>query len=117
MKKTIIIAFDVDGTLISNEVPKEEHKPNEKTVLLLKLLSTMRNVKIIVWSWTWKRHADNCIEKLWLKSFVKWTYSKNHLWKDENWKHMFKPDIVPDIAVDDIFACNLGLLNLIVNEK
>jgi len=116
-KKKLKIAFDVDWTLISNEVSIYDYKPNEDTVLLLKLLSKLRNVSIIVWSWTGKEHAEKCVEKLGLKSFVKACYSKNHKGKDENWKHIFEPEIFPDICLDDIFACDLGKLNLIVKNK
>jgi hypothetical protein len=43
--------------------------------------------------------------------------TKNYLGKSEDGQHMFDPDESPDIAIDDIQACELGLLNLIVREK
>jgi hypothetical protein len=30
---------------------------------------------------------------------------------------LFKPDIKPDIAIDDVQDCELGIINLIVREK
>lgn len=118
--KKIIIAFDVDWTLINNEITYggiEKINTNDRIVELLKILSSFKNTKIIVWSWRWKEWAETICDIHWLNKYVDWCASKNHIWKDENWKHKFAPDIVPDICIDDIEACELGLLNLIVHEK
>jgi hypothetical protein len=32
-------------------------------------------------------------------------------------RHVFNPDFTPDIAIDDIQDCDLGVVNLIVREK
>ena len=117
MKKTII-AFDVDWTLIKNEPYWQcNYIPNNRICHLLEILASFKNTKIVVWSGGWKEHAEKAVEKCNLWKFVDGCYSKNHLWKDENWKHIFKPDIKPDICIDDIHSCDLGILNLIVKEK
>ena len=111
----LTIAFDVDGTLIRNDT--EEIIMNERIVVLLQVLSSFKNVKIIVWSWRWEDWARYVVSKLWLEDEVDWYASKNHKWKDKDWKHIFEPDIKPDIAIDDIQACNLWVINLICKEK
>ena len=119
MKKTII-AFDVDGTLIKNEPHWEcNYIPNNRICHLLEILSWFKNIKIVVWSWGGKEHAERAVRECNLEKFVSKNrcYSKNHLWKDGDGNHIFKPDFTPDIAIDDIQACNLWLLNLIVKEK
>lgn len=119
--KKITIAFDVDWTLIktwyNNLRDMCEEDINKRIVDLLKILSSFKNTKIIVWSWQGKEWAKWVCEFIWITEYVDWYYSKNHLWKDDNWKHIFKPDIIPDIAIDDIQACDLWLINLIVKEK
>jgi len=118
--KKITIAFDVDGTLIRH---KEETSPhffpdeNDRITDLLKILSSFKNTKIIVWSWQWEEWAKLIIKELMLEKYVDWYASKNHKGKDKDWKHIFEPEIKPDIAIDDIQACELWLLNLIVREK
>lgn len=117
--KKIIIAFDCDWTLIKNEPYWEcNYIPNNRICHLLEILAWFKNIKIIVWSWWWKEHAEKTVKECWLEKFVKPNncYSKNHMWK-ENWKHIFNPPITPDIAIDDIQSCELWLLNLIVCEK
>ncbi len=116
MKKTVI-AFDVDGTLIRNDLWPEEIKGNFKIRNLLVTLSWFKNVHIIVWSWRWEEWAELVVTKLWLTKYVDWVYSKNHIWKDSDGKHQFDPDIIPDICIDDIQDCNLWMLNLICKEK
>lgn len=123
--KKIVIAFDVDWTLIKtwfNSIVELENisyykYSNERIEKLLKILSSFKNIKIVVWSWQWKEWARDVVKLLCLSKYVDWYYSKNHIWKDENWKHIFEPDIVPSIAIDDIQDCNLWVLNLIVKEK
>lgn len=116
--KKIIIAFDVDGTLIKNEPYWEcNYIPNNRIVSLLRILSTFKNIRIVVWSWWWSEHARIACWHLGIKSDVWKILSKNHKWKDEMWKHIFEPDFVPDICIDDIQACDLWKINLIVKEK
>lgn len=114
--KKITVAFDCDWTLIKN-YPPIAIEPNERIVELLKILSSFKNVKIIVWSWQGKKWADSVVKQLWLEEYVSKIASKNYQGKDENWKHIFKPDFVADLAVDDIHSCDLWLINLIVKEK
>lgn len=116
MKKTVI-AFDVDGTLIQNGATAGYNMvPNERIVNLLIVLSKLKNTKIIVWSGAGKEWADEAVATLALARFVSATYDKNYRGIVDG-KHVFEPDIVPDIAIDDIHDCALGTVNLIVREK
>ena len=119
--KAIKICFDVDGTLIDtgyNDLYDLcEENIHKRIVELLKIMSSFKNVKIIVWSWQWKEWAQWVVEVIWIEKYVDWYASKNYKGKDENWIHLFEPDLIPDIAIDDIQACELWLLNLIVKEK
>ena len=121
--KQITIAFDVDGTLIKTWLKMWDkiwdfyEYANKRIVDLLTCLSLFKNTKIIVWSGQWEDWAKNVINRLALQPFVDWYASKNHKGKDENGKHIFKPDIKPDICIDDIHACELWIMNLIVKEK
>lgn len=110
----ITIAFDVDGTLITNIANHKVHRyigkvygadqPNENIVNLLKILSKFKNVKIVVWSGGGKDYAQMWGTRLMLHSFV--------------WKYAGKLDgLKPDIAIDDVQDCDLGKINLIVREK
>lgn len=111
MKKTII-AFDVDGTLID-----ENGEPYWRITELLRILSRFKNIEIVVWSGGGKSYAESIVRKLNLEKYVKRCASKNHLGKDDNGKHIFEPDLKPDIAIDDIQDCELGIANLIVRNK
>lgn len=122
LMKKITIAFDVDGTIISNlwnptSDNLDDIKENERIVNLLITLSSFKNTKIIVWSWRWAEWAETICNEIEITKYVDWYASKNHIWKDSNWKHQFNPDIIPDICIDDIQACELWVLNLIVKEK
>lgn len=115
--KKVVIAFDVDGTLIENGATnKWNMKPNLRILRLLEALATFKNVEIVVWSGGGKQWADDAVEILDLSHIVKKTYDKNHKGVVDG-KHVFEPEIIPDIAIDDIQACELGVLNLIVREK
>lgn len=111
MKKTII-AFDVDGTLINSE-----GEPNWRITELLRILSRFKNVEIVVWSGGGKSYAESIVRMLHLEKYVKRCADKRHLGKNAEGKHVFDPELKPDIAIDDIQACELGLVNLIVREK
>lgn len=92
--------------------------PNQRIVDLLITLASFKNVTVVVWSGGGKAWADNAVDSLDLRKYVKATYSKNCVGKSPDgatW--YFEPDIKPDIAIDDIQACSLGLLNMIVREK
>lgn len=111
----IVIAFDVDGTLINNKY-EGEYVANENIRNLLICLAGFKNTKIVVWSGGGEFHARQCVRLLGLEKYVDHITSKNHTGKVEG-RHTFAPDIKPDIAIDDIQACELGVLNLIVKEK
>lgn len=118
--KKVTIAFDVDGTLIKTWGQYDKWfiiEPNERIVQLLMILSSFKNIKIIVWSWQWKEWARWVSGELWICGYIDWYFSKNHKWVDKDMKHIFEPDFIPDIAIDDIQACELWKINLIVKEK
>lgn len=116
--KTIAIAFDVDGTLISTE-PDADGMPivNERIRNLLIALSSFKNVKICVWSGGGAGYAQHVSRQICIHKYVDFYADKNHQGKDVNGKHIFVPDMKPHIAIDDIQSCELGELNLIVREK
>lgn len=121
--KKITIAFDVDGTLISNRHhysnPDRAGDPiiaNEAIRSLLITLAGFKNTKIIVWSGGGELYARQVAGVIGIGKYVDEYASKNHLGKVDG-KHQFAPDITPDIAIDDIQDCELGTINLIVKEK
>lgn len=116
--RKVVIAFDVDGTLIQNGATSEwDMKPNRRIVRLLEALASFKNVRIVVWSGAGKEWADSAVKMLDIGEYVKATYDKNLVGRGDNGHPLFEPDITPDIAIDDIQACDLGVLNLIVKEK
>lgn len=122
--KKVTIAFDVDGTLISNRHhhsnPDRAGDPivaNERIRSLLITLASFKNVKIIVWSGGGELYAHQVAGVIGIDKYVDTYATKNHLGKDEDGVHHFRPDIVPDIVIDDIQECKLGIFNLIVKEK
>jgi len=109
--KKISIAFDVDGTLRSNQKPYElgdtlEVIPNDRIVRLLMILSTFKNVTCHIWSGQGKKYAEDMRIKLSVQRYIKLS---NCHGKDDGFK--------PDIAIDDMHSCDLGCFNLICNEK
>ena len=109
--KKITVAFDVDGTLIDSD-----GNTNWRITELLRILAHFKNIEIIVWSGGGKDYAEMIVRKLGLDNYVKRCADKNHLGKVDG-KHQFNPDFKPDIAIDDIQDCELGVINLIVREK
>lgn len=113
----IIIAFDVDGTLIRNNNPDrvhgvvcEEDEPHEDIVQLLQTLYKFKNVKIVVWSAGGQDYARRWVERLGLEHYVWRTCSKEDVLE-------LRKLVYPIIAIDDVQACELGDLNLIVRNK
>lgn len=113
----VIIAFDVDGTLIKNaEVERypgvfvKEDVPIIRQINTLKTLSTYKNVKIVVWSGGGKDYATQWGRRLKIDKYV-WQYASklDH--------QLIKQSCELLIAVDDIQATALGDVNLIVREK
>lgn len=115
--KKVTIAFDVDGTLIASGEAKGVIKPNPRVIELLKAMASMKNTYIIAWSGQGEKWVSEVLNKLDLTIYVNRVTTKNYLGKSADGRHMFKPEIVPDIAIDDIQDCTLGKLNLIVREK
>lgn len=115
----LVVAFDVDGTLIENGAwVTGVMTPNQRIVDLLVTLASFKNITVVVWSGGGKDWADKAVDTLGLRRYVKATYSKNCTGKSPDGKTWyFEPDIKPDIAIDDIQACSLGAINLIVREK
>lgn len=105
----ITIAFDVDGTLRSNQEEYEcgnplGAQPNERIRNLLISLASFKNIQIIVWSGGGKEYAEDIVRTFKLEPYVDECMSK-------------ESGFVPDIAIDDMHECNLGRHNLIVREK
>lgn len=117
--KEILVAFDCDGTLIQNGALAEDQiVANERVRTLLIIMAHMKNTKILVWSGGGELWARQVVAALGLQKYVDMYASKNLLpERDENGHPQFNPDFKPDIAIDDIQACELGAINLIVREK
>lgn len=116
MIKTIL-AFDIDGTLITNLDPDREHGevsskevPHPEIIAMLKTFSRFKNVKIVVWSGGGKAYAESIGRRLELDPYVWKYYGKTEA--DE-----LKALGYPIVAIDDIQACTLGDINLIVRNK
>lgn len=116
--KKITIAFDCDGTLIRDGA-MDDHEiiANERIRSMLITLASFKNTKIIVWSGGGELWARQVAAALGINKYVDKYAAKNLIGRDEAGHPMFAPDIRPDIAIDDIQSCELGVLNLIVKEK
>lgn len=115
--KTVTIAFDCDGTLITTFSGRSgKIVANERIRSLLVALASFKNTKIIVWSGSGELWARQVGAAIGIDKYVDLYTTKNHLGFEDG-EHKFAPEIQPDIAIDDIQACELGLLNLIVREK
>lgn len=113
----VIIAFDVDGTLIKNAgidrqhgIPSSDDVPIVYWINTLQVLSTCKNVKIVVWSGGGKEYAETWGRRLGLDQYV-WQYAS----KLEYARLKTLCDQL--IAFDDIQATRLGDVNLIVRNK
>jgi len=107
--KNITIAFDVDGTLISNTNGLGKEKLQLDTYNLMVLFSKMKNTRIIVWSGGGKDYAEQIVQKYGLTPYVERCYSKQDY--DES------IDGKVDIAFDDQHDFSLADKNLIVRLK
>lgn len=107
--KEIIIAFDIDGTLISNTSGLGQEKLHIDTYHLMVLLSKMKNTRIIVWSGGGQDYAEQIVKKYGLSQYVAQCYGK----------HEYDTTIFPevDIAIDDQHEFSLAHKNLIVRTK
>jgi phosphoserine phosphatase len=128
--KKLLVAFDVDGTLVSNGALSEhEIVANERIRTLLIIMAHMKNTKIMVWSGGGELWARQAVRALGLEKYVDCYADKQYTQcqrpecvqarKGGTYckHHVFATDIRPDIAIDDIQECTLGELNLIVREK
>lgn len=114
--KKFTVAFDVDGTLINNRSVRGTPVANEDIRTLLIILSKFKNVRIVVWSGGGELYARQVASAIGISKYVHEYASKNHV-DTVDGEHQFAPDIKPDIAIDDIQACTLGTINLIVKQK
>ena len=114
----IIIAFDIDGTLLSNEgIPPEtpihlrpKTSVNLDAISLLQILSSkMKNTKIYVWSGGGKQYAEDFVRLYGLEKYVDSCFGK----------HEYDAAISGkvDIAFDDIHHFDLADKNIIVRMK
>ena len=120
--KKLLIAFDVDGTLVSNDgQPGGMITPNERVCRMLIDLSHSKNVKILVWSGGGELWARQAVAALGLTSYVKQYADKIYIKCTKCTEpcnhHEFGTQIRPDIAFDDIQECVLADKNIIVREK
>lgn len=113
----VIIAFDIDGTLINNVgadrvhgVPNNGDVPVVHQINTLMVLSTYKNVKIVMWSGGGKQYAETWGNRLGLDKYV-WRYAS----KLEHPQIKAMCDVL--IVIDDIQATRIGDANLIVKEK
>lgn len=120
--KQLLVAFDVDGTLVKNDgQPNSKITANERVRRMLVDLSHSKNVKIMVWSGggeLWARQASAAIGiERYVDMYADKQYKKCPTCKEPCHHHVFETDIKPDIAFDDIQECTLGEINVIVREK
>ena len=113
----VIVAFDIDGTLIKNAgvnrthgIPSHDDVPIVHWINTLQVLSTCKNVRIVVWSGGGKAYAEMWGKRLGLDKYV-WYYAS----KLEH--PTIKAQCETLIAFDDIQSTQIGDVNLIVREK
>ena len=115
----VIIAFDVDGTLIRNvavgdgRIPgviSNEDVPIVHQINTLQVLAHSKNVRIVVWSGGGKQYAETWGRRLGLDQYV-WRYASKLEYQELKQQCDFL------IAIDDIQSTRLGDVNLIVREK
>jgi len=113
----IIFAFDIDGTLIKNGSTDRQHGlvndgdvPIVHQINTLIVLSTYKNIRIVVWSGGGKQYAEMWGKRLCIDTYV-WKYASKLEYKE------IKAQCDLLIAVDDIQSTWLGDVNLIVREK
>lgn len=111
--KEITIAFDIDGTLLNNEgIPpatpthlRPRCGVNLEAVMLLQILSKMKNTRIIVWSGGGKEYAEQICRECGFEKYVDKVYGKEACEEEV------------DICFDDVHACELADKNIIVKFK
>lgn len=120
--RKLLIAFDVDGTLVKNDgQPNGRITANERVRRMLVDLSHSKNVKILVWSGGGELWARQAAKEIGVAPYVSQYADKQYIkcleCDEPCHHHTFGTDIKPDIAFDDIQDCVLGVANVIVREK
>lgn len=115
--KEVIIAFDIDGTILNNEgIPpatpphlRPKTSVNLEAVMLLQILSKMKNTKIYLWSGGGEDYANDIARLYGLEKYVDRCFGKQ----------TYDAQLygVVDICFDDVHACELADKNIIVRFK
>lgn len=114
--KQIVIAFDIDGTLRDNTI-QDRLVANERIRTLLIALASMKNTTIMLWSGGGAKYARQVAAAMAIEQYVDVYEDKKYGGYDAQGHPIFHTNLKPDIAFDDIQECELGALNLIVDEK
>lgn len=107
--KEIIVAFDIDGTLISNANGLGKEHLNIDVFHLMVLFSKMKNTKIYVWSGGGQDYAEQIVTKYGLTKYVERCFAK-HEYDETLYGNV-------DIAIDDQHEFSLADKNIIVRMK
>jgi len=106
MKRNILVAIDVDGTLRCNCKTLCDD-PDQRIVDLANTLATFKNVRVMIWSGQGQEYAYHYMNLFGIER----CFAASKIDKD-TWAHGR-----PNIAIDDQHLFDLGELNLIVREK
>jgi hypothetical protein len=107
--KNIRIAFDIDGTLISNTSGLGLEHLNIDAFNLMVLLSKMKNTEIIAWSGGGQDYAEGIVKKYGMERFVTRCFGK-HEYDEALYGKV-------DIAIDDQHEFSMADKNLIARMK
>lgn len=114
--KEVIIAFDINGTLLNDSgVPAQgfTYAPatiNLEVVLLIQLLSKhIKNSKVILWSIAGKDYAEQVCHRYGLEKYIHRCFGKAEYDEVTYGK--------VDICFDDLADCSLADKNLIIKMK
>jgi len=108
--KQIIIAFDIDGTILNNEGAQRDGGVNLPVLQMIELMAKkIKNSRVIVWSGGGKDYAEQIVRKYGLDRWVDGVYSKQGYDEETDGK--------VDIAFDDQHEFSLADKNLIVRMK
>lgn len=105
MKKKILVAFDVDGTLRCDCSPSCV-EPHRDIINLARILARMKNIRLMVWSGGGKDYATNAIARYDIRGAFPASKIDKTTWVCG----------VPDIAFDDIETFNMAAVNIIVGD-
>lgn len=102
MKKKILIAIDVDGTLRCSCTPICQDA-NKKVLTLAQILASFKNVRLMVWSGNGKEYAQRFVDMYHLPAFAA-SKADPATWVSGR----------PQIAIDDQERFSMADINLIV---